>query len=202
MDPASRFHVAALIPAAGASSRMGRDKLAVEVEGRSMLARVADSLLGAGLAPLVVVCRGADDPRRTLLAGRPVVWVDPPQPGEGMGASIAAGAAALPPGLDGVAVCPGDMPLLTAADVAAVVAAFDGVHLVAASHQGRRGHPVLFPARLFSRLSALSGDEGARAVVSSERDKVKLVETGPGALMDVDTPDDLAFLERSGRSTR
>ncbi|EKV31767.1 hypothetical protein C882_3518 [Caenispirillum salinarum AK4] len=186
------LRVAALIPAAGASSRMGRDKLAAQVAGRPMLARVADCLMGAGLDPLVVVCRGADDPRRAILDGRPVLWADNPAWADGMGTSIAAGVAALPEGLDGVAVCPGDMPLLTASDVMTVLAAFDGQRITAARHEGRRGHPVIFPTRLFPQLLALTGDAGARAVVGAEHDRLALVDAGPGCLVDVDTPADLA----------
>lgn len=182
--------VAGLIPAAGRASRMGSDKLAALVGGRPMLARVADCLLAAGLAPLVVVCRGADDPRRAILADRPVVWVENARWADGMGASIAAGAAALPAGLDGVAVCPADLPLLTATDVMAVTAGFDGATVTAARHQGRRGHPVIFPARLFTALAALTGDSGARSVLAAEA--VTPVEVGPGCLVDVDTPADLA----------
>lgn len=189
------LRVAGLIPAAGASSRMGRDKLAAQVAGRPMLVRVADCLAGAGLDPLVVVCRGGDDPRRALLDGRPVQWVENAAWAEGMGTSIAAGAAALPPDLDGVAVCPGDMPLLTASDVMAVLAAFDGEHVTAAVHEGKRGHPVIFPARLFARLATLQGDEGARAVLAEEREALVTAETGPGCLVDVDTPADLAALD-------
>lgn len=184
--------VAALIPAAGRASRMGRDKLVEDVAGRPMLARVAHCLLAAGLEPLVVVCRGPDDPRRAALVGLPVTWVDAARPEDGMGASIAAGAAALPAGLAGVAVCPGDMPLLTASDVMAVVDAFDGATVTAACHQGRRGHPVLFPARLLPGLVGLAGDTGARPVLAAEQ--VRGVEVGPGCLVDVDTPEDLAAL--------
>lgn len=188
--------VAGLIPAAGASSRMGHDKLAAKVSGRPMLARVVDCLAAAGLDPLVVVCRGADDPRRAILQDRSVSWVDNPAWSEGMGTSIAVGARALPRGLDGVAVCPGDMPLLTASDVSAVLAAFDGQHVTAARHDGRRGHPVIFPARLFPRLRLLTGDAGARAILEGEGDSLVLVDSGPGCLVDVDTPDDLAAVEK------
>lgn len=184
--------VAGLIPAAGQSSRMGTDKLTTPVAGRAMLARVAEALLAGGCAPVVVVCRGGDHARRAALAGLPVTIVETPRPEDGMGATIAAGAAALPHDLGGVAVCPGDMPLLTAADVARLIAGFDGTTVTAAACDGRRGHPVLFPARLIPALRRLTGDVGARPVLQDE--PVTLVETGRGCLVDVDTPADLAAL--------
>lgn len=190
--------VAGLIPAAGRSSRMGRDKLLAEVGGRPMLRRVAEALLAGGCRPLVAVCRGGDDPRRAVLAGLPVTLVTAAASGDasgaGMGTSIAAGAAALDAAmLEGVAVCPADLPLLAAADVAALLAAFDGATVTALAHDGARGHPVLFPARLLPALAALTGDDGARAVLRGEA--VRLVAAGPGCRVDVDTPDDLAALE-------
>lgn len=159
-----------------------------------MLVHVVDCLAGAGLDPVIVVCRGEDDSRRALLDGRSVQWANNVASADGMGASIAAGAAALPEGLDGVAVCPGDMPLLAISDVMAVLAVFDGDHVAAAIHEGRRGHPVIFPARLFPRLASLSGDTGARTVISDEKGAVLTAEAGRGCLVDVDTPADLAAL--------
>lgn len=187
--------VAGLVPAAGRSSRMGSDKLSATVAGRPMLARVAGALLAGGCEPVLVVCRGAGDARRQAVAGLAVTLVDAPRPEAGMGATIAAGAAALPPDIGGVAVCPGDMPLLTADDVARLLASFDGNTITAAACGGRRGHPVLFPARLVPALRSLTGDQGARPVLAGET--VRLVEVGPGCLVDVDTPADLAALPRS-----
>ncbi|SOD90177.1 NTP transferase domain-containing protein [Caenispirillum bisanense] len=194
MPPSSphRTAVAGLIPAAGRSSRMGRDKLTTEVAGRAMLRTVAEALLAGGCDPLVIVCRGPTDARRAALAGLPVALVDAPRPEDGMGASLAAGAAALPADAVGVAVCPGDMPLLTADDVARLLAAFDGTGVAAAAHDGCRGHPVVFPARLIPALRGLTGDQGARPVLAAE--PVTLVAVGRGCLVDVDTPADLAAL--------
>lgn len=194
-SPLSPRPVAGLIPAAGRSSRMGHDKLLAEVGGHPMLRRVATALLAGGCRPVVVVCRGADDPRRTAVTDLEVMVVTAPagdDDGAGMGASIAAGARALPEDVGGIAVCPADMPLLTADDVTALLMAFDGDTLTALSHDGDRGHPVVFPARLVPALRGLSGDDGARALLRGET--VRLVPAGPGCRVDVDTPADLAAL--------
>jgi molybdenum cofactor cytidylyltransferase len=108
----------------------------------------------------------------------------------GIGASIAAGVSASPDSR-GWLVLPGDMPLVEPATLVAVARAL-AVHPVAyAQHNGRRGHPVGFAAELYSELTALSGDEGARRLVARypafavERDD-------PGILIDIDTASDLA----------
>jgi molybdenum cofactor cytidylyltransferase len=84
-----------------------------------------------------------------------------------------------------------DMPWVEPATMAGVVDALRGGASVAApSCRGRRGHPVGFAASCYGELSALSGDEGAKAVV--DRHPVTLIDTDDaGILRDVDTRQDL-----------
>lgn len=187
MDP-----IAILILAAGASSRMrGRDKLCEEVAGRPLLSRVVTRAMATGLATLVTL-PGRDHPRTALIGAAQPVHVHDAQ--EGMGASIRAGVAALPPGTRAVMILPADMPEITSADIAALREAFraapDHIHRANAT-DGTPGHPVVFPARLFPALMALQGDAGAREVLRGET--VHLVPLpGRHALTDLDTPEDFA----------
>ena len=59
--------------------------------------------------------------------------------------------------------------------------------MVRASHQGKRGNPVLLPRSLFSAVAHLEGDTGARHLVEAEGLDVIDVEIGQGASIDVDT---------------
>jgi molybdenum cofactor cytidylyltransferase len=62
---------------------------------------------------------------------------------------------------------------------------------VRASHQGKRGNPVILPRSLFAAVARLEGDTGARHLVEAEGQVVVDVEIGEGAFVDVDTPDAL-----------
>jgi len=119
-----------------------------------------------------------------------------PQTGLGMGHSIAAGVSARPHA-GGWLVLPGDMPLVRPTTLVAVALALDHHPIAFAQHQGRRGHPVGFGAELYSELTALAGDEGARRLVA--RYPAFAVETDdPGILVDIDTADDLAAVRDAG----
>lgn len=197
-EPSHRPRIGAVVLAAGSSRRMGgRDKLLEEAEGRPLLARVVEAVAGSAVDETVVVLR-ADDPERTAaVAGRAVRLAPNPRAGEGMGTSIAAGVAALPPGMDAALIVLGDMPEIGAEDIDRLIAAFDageGREIVRArSEDGRPGHPVLFGRRFFEALRALEGDSGARELIGDHPDfLVEVVLPGSAALTDLDTPEDWA----------
>ncbi|KPP87635.1 MAG: molybdenum cofactor cytidylyltransferase [Rhodobacteraceae bacterium HLUCCO07] len=187
MDP-----IAILILAAGASSRMrGRDKLCEDAAGQPLLSRVVTRAMATRI-PVLVTLPGPEHPRTGLIGGAGAVFV--PDAQEGMGASIRAGVAALPPGTRAVMILPADMPDITTADLETMRDAFraapDQVHR-ATSEDGTPGHPVVFPARLFPALLTLRGDAGARAVLRGEA--IRLVPLPDRhALTDLDTPEDFA----------
>jgi molybdenum cofactor cytidylyltransferase len=109
-----------------------------------------------------------------------------------MGFSIATGVAERS-GAPGWLVLPGDMPLVQPATLLAVATALEQYPVVYAQYRGRRGHPVGFAAELYSELVLLTGDDGARRVVARYPAFGQEVPDA-GALMDLDTPADLAVL--------
>jgi molybdenum cofactor cytidylyltransferase len=114
--------------------------------------------------------------------------------GEGMGASLRAGIAALAQDCGGVFVFLGDMPVIPASVAPRLVAALTSGALAAApAFNGRRGHPVLFGPALFPALARATGDEGARAVLADLGPRLTLLDVAdPGVVFDVDTPEDLS----------
>jgi molybdenum cofactor cytidylyltransferase len=194
---ARRPVVAALVLAAGSSRRMGENKLLVEVEGAPMVARVVDAARASKVARVLVVTGHQAEAVRAALAGRAVETVHNDAHAEGMASSLRAGLAALG-AVDGVVVCLGDMPWVRAADLDALVDAFDpggGRELCVAFHEGKRGNPVLLGARFFPEMMRLTGDSGARALLEEHAAEVVAVDVGhPGVLLDVDTR---AALERT-----
>jgi molybdenum cofactor cytidylyltransferase len=193
--------VAAIVLAAGRSSRMGAEnKLLAEVDGISMVARAVDAALGARLSPVIVVTGHDADRVRAALPGRSVIFAHNPHHDEGMSTSLRAGVDQLGEDVDGVVVCLGDMPRVTSSHLEALLAAFDpaeGRSICVPTWEGRRGNPVLFAARFFPEMRRFEGDVGARTLLSKHAAFVCSVPMADrGVTLDVDTPEALAALAR------
>jgi molybdenum cofactor cytidylyltransferase len=198
-------HVAVLILAAGSSRRAGNlNKLTAMVGDKPMIARVADAVLASPARPVIVVTGHQAAAVRAALAGRDVTFAHNPDFEEGIASSIRAGIAALPGTASGVLICLGDMPMLAAADIARLVAAFDpeAAPICVPLAGGRRGNPVLFAKALFAELAALSGDTGARGVLAAHPDMVREVSMdGEGTLTDLDTARQIAAFNAASGGT-
>ncbi|WP_052851156.1 nucleotidyltransferase family protein [Streptomyces avicenniae] len=190
--------IAGLLLAAGGGRRLGgRPKALLSLDGHLFVERAAAALRAAGCSPVHVVLGAAADEvvRRAGLTGCAVVR----NPGwaEGMGSSLRAGLASLPPGTDAALVALVDQPRIGAAAMARVLAAHGSARtLAAATYGGRRGHPVLLGAAHFDGVAASArGDRGARAYLAERDAEVVRVECGDiAAPDDVDEPEDLIDL--------
>ena len=169
----------------------GGDKLLETIEGETLLRRQVRVAKATG-AEVMVVLPINGPTRQAQIAFEEIRVVAVKDPSLGMSASIAIGVASLPRSAEAVMILPTDMPDLSATDLNAVLSEFaensDTVHR-GASENGQPGHPVVFPRRLFPALKALSGDDGARAVLESE--VVRLVPLpNKNAVTDLDTPEE------------
>jgi len=191
--------IAALVLAAGRSRRMGAaNKLLCPIDGQPMVARVVAAASASKAAPVVVVTGHERDRVAAALAGAAVELVHNPDYAEGLGGSLKTGVAALDDDIDGVVVCLGDMPEVSAALIDRLIDAFDpdaGHAICVPTHAGRRGNPVLWGRRYFAEIGAISGDVGARHLIGEHADAVVMVACDdPGILLDIDTPEALAAL--------
>lgn len=191
--------IAALVLAAGRSSRMGgTNKLLAEVGGRPLVLRTVEAVLESQARPVVVVTGHQAEAVSAALAGRPLTLVHNPAFGEGLSASLRAGLAALPADVDGVVVCLGDMPRVTPAAIDRLIAAYnptEGRTVCVPVDHGKRGNPVLWDRGFFAEMMTLTGDTGARSLIGRHADQVVEVPVeDAGILYDVDTPDLLAGL--------
>jgi molybdenum cofactor cytidylyltransferase len=186
---------AIIVLAAGKGSRfLGEDhKLAQRIGGATVLATTLRQAVASQLRVVAVTTEAFAEVARRSVAARDVVVL--PEVGSsadsrlGMGYSIAAGVSVCPDA-DGWLILPGDMPMVRTATLLELAAALERYPVVYAQYKGRRGHPVGFGAELFSELTGLSGDEGARRLVA--RYPAFGVELDdPGVLVDVDTQADL-----------
>ena len=194
-EPAGR-RVAAIVLAAGRSTRMGGpNKLLAEIGGKPLVRIAVEQALASRARPAVVVTGHQRDQVEAALKGLAVKFVHNPSYADGLSTSLKAGIAALPAESDGAIVCLGDMPQVDAALIDRLVAAFDperGALVVVPTIAGKRGNPVVWSRRFFGDLGRIDGDIGARHVIASYPEAVvEVAVTGNGALVDVDTPDAL-----------
>jgi molybdenum cofactor cytidylyltransferase len=195
--------IAALLLAAGKSSRMGSNKMLEEVDGRPMVARTAQRLLASRARPIIAVLGNRANDVDAALGKLPVERVLNPDFADGLSTSLKCGLTALPEDVDGVVVCLGDMPLIAGRDLDRLVAAFnplEGRAIVVPTRRGKRGNPILWSRQFFAEMMALSGDQGARKLVEEHADLVGEVEMDNDAIfIDIDTPQALAELREKIR---
>ena len=196
---ASAPRVAAVVLAAGTSSRMGgANKLLQPVGGKPMVRHAVEAALHSPAAPVIVVTGHEVERIKAALAGLDVTFVHNPAFASGQASSLKAGIAALPADADGVAIFLGDMPLVTPEIIGRLIAAFDpgeGRVICVPVHEGRRGNPVLWGRRFLAEMQRLDGDEGARRLLGVHADEVREVDAGSDAIhRDFDTPESLSHL--------
>lgn len=183
-----------VIPAAGASRRMGdRDKLLEPVDGIPLLRGVAERALAVS-GDVIVTLPSLSHPRAGVLEGLSVRQIPVPDATNGMSASLRRAGALVPDTAEGVMILPADMPDLTEADLRLVIQGFSdasGAFLVQATGaDGTPGHPVIFPIDLMPEFQNLSGDEGARTILQANRHRlIRVTLPNENALTDLDTPD-------------
>lgn len=188
-----RVPCAIVLPAAGLARRMrGGDKLLEQVEGVALLRRVAQRALQAS-AHVAVTLRPGAVQRASVLGDLPIEVLRVPDADEGMAASLRVAANwALAVPVDALMIALPDMPDITSDDFRALIAAQrdqPDTCLRAATSDNRPGHPVILPRALFPEMLALSGDQGARAILRAHPPHLHPLR-GMRALTDLDTPED------------
>ena len=199
-EPLRAPRIAAVVLAAGLSSRMGANKLVAEWRGRPILRWTVEAALASEARPVIVVTGHEEAKVKAALAGLDVTYVHNPAYAEGLSASLKAGIAAVPASCDGALVLLGDMPEVAPSLLDRMIAAFspaDGRAICIAIHGHKRGNPVLWARRLFSEIESLTGDVGAKSLLVKHDEIVCEVEGGAGVLADIDTPEALAALRES-----
>src|SRR5881296_3216767 len=190
----SDLRAAGVILAAGASRRMGRNKMLLELEGESLVRRAAQRALAARLSPVVVVIGHEADRLRAELKGLPLeLAVNPDYTGPTSG-SLHQGLNALGPDVDAVVVMLGDMVRVSAETLAMLVAAARGTEapLVVSRYGDVTAPPLLFRRVLFPELLAWTGEGCGKAVVQAHSREAMYVDRPVALLVDVDTPEDFA----------
>lgn len=185
-----------VVMAAGNARRFGENKLAAELQGRSLIRRALEAVPAGKFDTVAVVSQYPEVLALAEEFGFTPVWNE--QPDRGISHTISLGLEAL--GEDCAAACflVSDQPLLKRESVQALVELWRGnpEKIAALAHEGVRGNPCLFPARFFPELRQLREDHGGNTVIRRHEEDLILLEVAPEELTDVDTPAAMMALER------
>ena len=193
---ASDAEVHVVLLAAGRSSRMGGpNKLLALFDGVPLVRRVAEQAVASRAKSVTVVTGHQQDRVTAALAGLDLTFVHNAEFAAGLSGSLKTGIDGLPGDAAGALVVLGDMPAIETRHLDMMIdrfAAAGASEVVRATHDGKRGNPVLLPRAVFEAVAGLKGDTGARHLVEGEGLGVIDVEIGQGASLDVDTAEALA----------
>jgi molybdenum cofactor cytidylyltransferase len=173
---------AAVILAAGASTRLGQPKQLVTLAGERLLERAVRTAREAGCAPVVVVLGASSEAILASCNLNGCAIVMNPDWREGMASSVRWGIREAAQSCDAAIVMTCDQPAVTADHLRLLMELCSDTP-VASCYSGRRGVPACFPARSLGELELLRGDEGARHLLESA-----LTIDLAGGELDIDTP--------------
>jgi molybdenum cofactor cytidylyltransferase len=183
--------------AAGASRRMGRNKMLLPVNGEPLIRRTVRRSLESGLSPVVVVLGHEAGLATEALAGLGCETVLNPAFAGPMSGSLHKGLGRLAADVDAALIVLGDMPFVTIEMLAALVSATaSSTAPLAVSRYGEvTAPPLLFRRALFGELLAYSGEGCGKAVVKAHWDEALFLNWPESVLTDIDTPEDLKAAE-------
>jgi molybdenum cofactor cytidylyltransferase len=194
------FRCAAVVLAAGASTRLGQAKQLIRIDGETLLRRTARFAVEAGCSPVLVVLGFEAGAMRPEAAGLTASILINENWQEGMGSSLRAGMEAIRKAEsqpDAVLVLVCDQPRLTAEHLRDLLARHKtgaGIAVTASVYAGRPGVPAVFSGKLFPELTASQGDRGARDLIRAHTTEVQGIPWPEGQL-DLDRPEDLNAIE-------
>ena len=186
------MRIVGLLLAAGLATRFGSDKLHHLLPHGVSIAAQAARHLRSEVPRVIAVVRPSGEELSKALSSEGCEVVVCENAAEGMGASLACAARAAG-AADGYLVALADMPFIRRPTIAAVRDALAGGAALAAPYfRARRGHPVGISRKYLQNLLALKGDEGAKQLLAAhENELVKIPVGDPGAIRDIDRPEDL-----------
>ena len=194
LQPADLSEFPILILAAGSSSRMGRSKQLLEIDGQPLLLQTVRLALECGTGEVIVVLGSGEQIHLDLLKGLPVRTVINHYWKSGIGSSIKTGLHYLVrevPEAKGIIFLVCDQPELTSTHLSSMVDTFlqGGKSIIASKYDDTLGVPALFSRSFFSNLLIIADDHGAKKIIEQFPDQVITVDF-PGGAIDLDTIED------------
>jgi molybdenum cofactor cytidylyltransferase len=194
--PVCKVMIVAVILSAGESSRMGRPKALLPIDGVRFIEKIVTSLQATRVGQIIAVLGHNAEEMRQKISDLPVSIVINSNYKQGQLSSLVAAIRSIQSSknsVDGMLVHLVDHPYINAQLVDVMIERFYETKklIVVPRYRGRRGHPVIFSSALFAELLAAPVDQGAKAVVHAHRDETLEIDTGDqGVTIDIDTPDE------------
>jgi molybdenum cofactor cytidylyltransferase len=181
--------ISAVVLAAGASTRMGRQKLLLPLGGEPIVRRTVRHVLDAGFRDVLLVVGFEHEKTLAALENLPIRHTVNAAFASGMGSSFRAAVAALDVA-EAAMFTLADQPFVTADHYRQLPAAYHAHHLgiVSVKYGEVTAPPHLFDREFFPELSTLV--HGARPVLERHRDRTTVVRFPEDLLLDIDTPED------------
>ncbi|MBL4665750.1 MAG: molybdopterin-binding/glycosyltransferase family 2 protein [Sneathiella sp.] len=191
--------IAAILLAAGQSRRMGtQNKLLALIDEKPMVRHVAETLLAANVDDILIVTGHEADDIVKSMWDLSIRSVQNPKFEDGISTSVKLGFELLHEKFDGILICLGDMPFVSAEQLNLLIDAFnpeDGGAIIVPTQNGKRGNPALISSQFWEEVREISGDIGAKALISANDHVVHTVEIDSSSIFaDIDTPEILASL--------
>ena len=188
---------AAIVLAAGTSTRFGRDhKLLANLNGVPVIHKAITALKAARMNQIILVTGFRHKDILSALEDQEIFTIHNPNFESGMAASLAVGVGGLKPDVDQCFICLADMPFTEPGTYRALIAAADqtsAAQIFVPTHGGKRGNPVLWRKSQFHKLQQITGDTGGKSIIKEEPHLVLEVPVDDGGiLIDLDTPEALA----------
>jgi CTP:molybdopterin cytidylyltransferase MocA len=185
--------ISSILLSAGMSTRMGEPKALLEWQGQPLVAYQVEQLQAGGVDEVIVVLgHRADDIQRHMRRLKCRVLLNALHH-KGKAGSLRIGAKGANRDADAIVILSVDQPR-----PAELVRSLLDVHrsggklISRAAHNGKGGHPIVIAGNLRNELLNVTDEnEGLKAVVRAHADEMQLVELGPGALLDINTPEEL-----------
>lgn len=201
--------IGVVVLAAGLSTRMRSQrpdsgvssKLLLPLGDRPLIAHVLTTACSLSWGGLLAVIGWDDRELENICRKLAVSFVRNPDPGQGQSTSLVIGLSGLPLGLAGYLFLLADQPLVSCELLQSMADEFDRrrdeAAIIRPTYQGIGRNPVLFGSAWREELLAAAGDQGGRSVMRRHPDAiVELPWPVPSVFLDVDTPEDHAYIKK------
>ena len=186
--------IVAVVLSAGESSRMGRPKALLPIDGQTFIEKIVGALKKSSVAKVIVVLgHNADEMRRRIQHLPIEILVNPDYKlGQLSSLQVAVRSLEKEADCDGMLVHLVDHPYVNTQLLESMIKLCEETAklIIVPRYNGKRGHPVIFSRKLFKELLAAPMDQGAKAVVDAHRaDTLEIDTEDEGITLDIDTPE-------------